>query len=236
MSQPAVNCEIVNMAEFQQTLNRALSLSSRTLPNGLNSKMFYISRGASRLSPKADPVAIERSLGAVGYRVKVGKRGKPMTRNGKIRWERLYTTELTVAPLIINARLGRAGKKGLYGPDMVRAIAKMVSKRRSSVGTIKAGWWNAIRAFGEAVGESSYKEVSTYKLQGRSKFQIAKNGFTPQASLEYLVNSYTPDHRGYIDKRTEAALARAYADEMRSMEQYILRKMQKEVVDKVSKP
>jgi hypothetical protein len=236
MSQPAVNCEIVNMNEFQQVLNRALSLSSRTLPNGINSKMFYITRGASRNTPKANRAEIEKELGVVGYKVAVGKRGKPLTRNGKIRWNRVVSNSATLAAKIVNARLGRAGKKGLFGVDMKAAVEKLISKRVSSVGTAKAGWWNAIRIFGASVGEASFKEVSTYKLKGVSIAKTAKNGFTPEASVEYVVNSFDQSHRAYIEPRTRRALAQAYADEMRSMEQYILKKMQKEVVDKVSKP
>lgn len=230
-----VTAGIVNMGEFQAKLKHYLAVTSRDLPNGVNSKMFFIARGASRLSPKADPAKIDRDLGVVGYRVRVGKRGKPLMRNGKVRWERQISNTATLAAKIINSRLGRAGKKGLYGSKMAAATFKMISKRRSSTGTVKAGWLNAIRGFGAAVGEQPYQEISAWRLKGRSKFKVAKDGFSPEASLEYSVNSYTPDHSGYIDNRTRKALAQAFADEMKSMEKYIIDKMQKRV-NQMSRP
>jgi hypothetical protein len=235
MNQPGASLEIVNMGDFQRTLNQYLAISSRELPKALNSKMFFIARGASRLSPKANRADIERQLGVTGYKVKIGKKGKPLMRNGKPRWDRQFTSDSTVANLVINARLGRAGKPGLYGWRMKQAVSEMVNKRVRSIGTIKAGWLNAIRKFGAAVGEASFKELSAWRLRGGSRARVAKSGFTPVAELEYLVNSFTAEHQQYIDGRTKAALAQAYSDEMRSMEKYIIEKMQKQA-DKLSKP
>jgi hypothetical protein len=237
MSQPAVNCEIVNMAEFQQTLNKYLAHTSRDLPTALNTKMFFIARGASRLTPKQDRSKIEQELGVIGYAVKVGKRGKPLTRKGKPRWEKIYSRDTKISHLIINARRGRAGEKGLYGHDMTRAVAEMIRKRGRSVGTLKAGWQGAIKTFGAAVGESGDAETLASHIKGRTRTSVAKPGFSPICSLEYLTNSYIPypSHAGYIDNRTQKALGRSYADEMRSMDAYIIKKLQ-ERVNRMSKP
>ena len=224
----SASLEISNASEFQATLKRYLAVCSRELPNALNNKMFFIARGASRYSPKADRAEMEKSLGVVGYRALKGKKGQPLFRKGKLRFEKLYSNKVTLAALIVNARLGRAGKKGLRGQEMREAMAKLISTRASAVGTIKAGWWNAIRIFGAAVGATPSKEVNVNRLKGKTVVEVAKHGFTPQASLEYLVNSYTDAHQQYIDKRTQDGLRKAYADEMRSMEEYIIKKLQKQ--------
>lgn len=235
MSNQTANLEIMNMGEFQRTLNKYLAITSRELPSALNHKMFFIARAASRMSPKANKATLERELGVVGYKVKVGKRGKPLTRKGKPRWERVISNSATLAALIVNARRGRAGKSGLFGAEMKAAVAKLISSRVLAIGTIKAGWWNAIRAFGRAVGQYPFREVNTRRIKGATKYRLAKDGFSPEASLEYLTNSFDQQHNAYIDQRTREALQRAYADELRSMQKYIIDKLQKQA-DKLSRP
>jgi hypothetical protein len=218
----------LNTEEFQKTLNQYLAFTSRDLPSALNTKMFYIARGASRLTPKANRSSVEQELGVVGYAVKIGKRGKPLMRDGRFKWDKLYSRKVTVANLIINSRKGKAGKKGLYGQEMLAAVVDMIRKRTRSIGTLKAGWLGAIRTFGSAIGQSGDIEQLSSHIKGRTKAKIATPGFSPSCSLEYLTNSYTthPEHMGYIDKRVEAALNQAYKDEMASMEKYIIEKMQ----------
>lgn len=227
---------VVNEAEFQAVFRKYLAVTPRELSQAINQKMFYISRGASRLSPEADKSAIERELGVAGHRVmtrktttKHGWAGSVRInkKTGKAKIERVMDDRVAWGAMIVNARRGRAGKKGLYGSKMRSAISKMIGKRVRSVGTVQAGWINAIRVFGKAAGESSYSD-NIRRLKGGTSTTVAKPGWNPEASIGYNVNSYTQQHQQYIDRLTSAALARAYADEMKSMEKYIIDKLQKQ--------
>lgn len=233
MNEQLAKMEVVNMNEFQAVLNRYLGVCSRELPKALNAKMFYIARGAARLSPKASRPEVEKELGVVGYKVKVGKSGKPLTRKGKLRWNTVVSSTATLAAKIVNARRGKAGKPGLHGSEMATAVSRLIARRIAAIGTIRRGWRNAIKAFGFASGEASVV-AEPGRVKGATKFKIAKDGFTPSAELEYLVNSYDRNHNQYIDARTRAALRQAYADEMRSMQEYIIKKLQKQA-DRLSR-
>lgn len=226
MKQPA-SLEIVNLSEFQKTLNKYLAVCSRELPKAINTKMFFIARGASRLSPKADRPKIEKELGVVGYKLRVSKK------TGKTKWKRKDSMGASLAARIVNARKGRAGKPGLYGKDMKKAVTSLIGKRLRAIGTIKAGWRAAIRAFGVASGESAPREETAGRIKGNAKFRIARAGWSPEATMEYLVNSYGRGHKQYIDARTQRALAQAYAEEMKSMNDYIIGKLQRQA-DKLS--
>lgn len=59
--------------EFQETLKRYLAVSSRTLPQALNEKMFYIVRGAVTRLPKVEKSKIETDLGLGGYELQYTK-------------------------------------------------------------------------------------------------------------------------------------------------------------------
>ena len=147
-------------------------------------------------------------------------------RHKKIRWQKVYSNGLSLAALIVNARRGRSGGKGLYGSEMKAAIKKMIGKRGSAVGTEKAGWWKAIRAFGAAVKESSFREVNVYRLKGNPSIKIAKPGWSPSAQIGYAVNAFDTHHNNYIDPRVVAATSKAFSDEMRSMESHMRKKLQ----------
>lgn len=217
-----------DVSDFQDTLRKYLAVTQKTLPEALNQKMFFILRGASRLTPKTSREIIERELKVTGYAQKVYVRGK---KKGQINERGKLGRVQTSSPLIykiINARRGRAGKPGLFGSEMRSAAAKLLAKRFRSVGTLKAGWLGAIRKLAPLVGDSSRDAESGASsiIKGRSKAIPAKSEWSPHVEIEYLTNSFSKEHRPYIDARIQQALAIAFNDEKRSMEEYIIKKLQ----------
>lgn len=214
---------------FQATLRRYLAVTSKTLQEALNQKMFFIARGASRGTPKVERSTVEKELSVTGYAEKLYMKGP---KKGQVNQRGKLGRVQTATPFIyriINSRLGRVGKKGLYGSAMKAAATKLLAKRFRSLGTLKAGWLGAIRALGRAVGESSQVEGTAANVKGRSKATLAREGWSPQVSIEYLTNSFAPGHRAYIDARVQSALAAAFQDEAKSMEDYMIKKLQKSI-------
>lgn len=216
----------VDTAAFQSTLRRYLAVTSKALPEALNQKMFFIARGASRGTPKVERGQIERELSVTGYAQKLYTRGP---KKGQVNKRGMLGRVQTASPFIyriINSRLGRVGKKGLHGSAMKAAATKLLAKRFRSIGTLKAGWLGAIRALGRVVGESSQVDGASSQVKGRSRATLAREGWSPQVSIEYLTNSFAKGHQAYIDARVQSSLAESFAAEARSMEDYMIKKLQ----------
>lgn len=237
----AITMDVVNMPEFQAVLRPYMAHTERDLPEALNTKGYFIARGAARETPKGDRDKIESELGVVGYSLEYTKRSSPLTTDfiGPIRAQmKVISKKKRVANAligggaiiyrIINARRGRAKKKGLQGAEMRAAAEHLLRDRFRAVGTLRAGWWGAIRTLAGAIGATNYVEVGMNRVKGPGTATPAKPGWDPSVTIEYNVNSFSqPGHSQYIDARVSDALTNAFDAEMRSMAEYIIKKLQK---------
>jgi hypothetical protein len=240
----------------QKTFRQYLAVTSRALPEAINYTLLYIAVGASRLTPKTSREVIEQELGVSGYAVVRNKSKNVYANNGRIstrkgkngklvgvkegsismrQTRKQYARNAITATgalihRIINARRGRAGEKGLYGMEMRRAVANLLTKRFRSVGTLRAGWTGAIRRLASAIGQAAPRnEGASSTVKGKSTAKPAREGWSPQASLEYNTNSFAKGHRPYIDARISAALETAWKAEMANKAQYIINHLQKKI-------
>jgi len=221
---------------WQAVMQDYLAQTERELSLAVNSSMFNVVKVAGQQTPKADRAKFERELGVKSYQAQTYKRTNKKTgsvagaarlnKKGKIRFSRVMQSGATLANLIINARLGRSGKKGLYGSAMKSATSKLISKRARGVGTLKAGWLNALRILGRTFGgPGTFLDGASSRVMGRSTAIPAKPGWSPQAQVSYNVNSFDQAHRGYIDERTKAALAIGFETEARNKMSHLAKKM-----------
>lgn len=70
--------------EFQATLKKYLAVTSRTLPEALNQKMFYIVRGAVTRLPKVSKAKIEADVGVSSYELQYTKERTKQPRKKKV--------------------------------------------------------------------------------------------------------------------------------------------------------
>jgi hypothetical protein len=126
---------------------------------------------------------------------------------------------------IVNARRGRAGEKGMWGNEMRRAAASVMSKRFRTVGTLKGGWSGILSKIGRALGLPTKNDGAT-SVKGGGLTKMAKAGLNPEVSMEYRVTSFQKGHQPYIDPKVRAALEFAFQKEIRSMKAYLLKKLQ----------
>lgn len=208
--------------EFQAALRQYLAKTEKSLAPALNTKMFYIGRGAHRNTPQADRSKIEAELGVIAYKISKSKKTGKFARRKAI----VGGSGPRLVYAIINARLGRAGKKGLQGKEMAAAAKRLLGKRFRGIGTEKDGWLHAIRKFGAAIGQGFTKDGGAGRLKGKSVGTVAKDGWNPECTLEYNVNSYDTKHKQYLDPRTVRALQQAFTDETRSMQEHLRKKLQ----------
>lgn len=175
-----------DQSAFDRSLNRyALVCKSRTFPEILNTKGYFIARATTRETGKADAFRIRAQLGQT---VRVNY----LTKKGKVSVRRVLTLpqgtqhEAPLAALIINARRGRAGEPGLAGKPMDRAIRQLIGARIRSVSFIKAGWIPAIKKFAPLAAKGGAPAMDTSAREfGRPKGDAtpAKAGWNIHATL-----------------------------------------------------
>lgn len=217
----------LDTSRFQKALLELIPRVQHTVARTLNKHLFYIARGASRLTPVSTKV--ESDMGVLAYAsVRSRKTGK--TRRGKVAVFAIGTGNRIAA--IINARRMKGGKPPLKRIEMGDAIKKLIAARLRSKGTERSGWIAAIRILGASIGESSYAEERV-SVTHTSIATTAKDGWSPVAELEYKIISTDTHNRHYIDAKTQDALQTAFNYETSSIEKFLGTDLQKDF-DKVN--
>ena len=72
--------------------------------------------------------------------------------------------EMPLEAAIINARRGREGLPGLYGPKMRAEVRRLRSARVRSRRFIASGWLDAIRAVEPFAGQAVKKNANCFAL------------------------------------------------------------------------
>ena len=214
-------------AEFQATLREYMRHTSRALPSALNEKMFYIAYIASSNTPKNEKSKVESELNVIGYELKLNKKKTRFLRSKKT--GRLRTgAAILGGPLIyriLNSRRTFAGKPGLKRAEMKEKARKFMAARFRSVGTLKAGWWNALTILGNAIGKPARFARTMNRLKSPSTVRLAKDGWSPKVEMEYRLQSKDPQYQRRIDQRVQDAVAAAFRNEIASMRKYITNKI-----------
>ncbi len=216
---------MLDTTEFQAALRQILATTPRTLAEELNTHMFYIARGASRLTPISQKV--ESDVGIVGYTVVNRRNGG--TRKGKAIFGLSVGNRFAA---IINARRAKAGESAVPKAEMAEKVRKLIAARLRSKGTERAGWLAGIRNLARAIGVPSFSGERV-RVTNTSVVSIAKEGWNPVVELEYRVISTDTNRKSYIDPETEAALKQAFDDETQSMRTKTAERLQRDF-DKVN--
>ena len=212
--------------DFNNALKRYLRVSSRSLPEALNEKAYFVAAGAIRNTHKADFEKIKSELGAHMVGV-IGKRGKELKRK-KLALVENYYSQLIV--LIIVARLRRAGKPIPPADELKDMALGEVRKRIASVGYIRSGWVAAVRV------------LARFSKYGRLKFEMPKMFGSPRGGVK-IAREGDPVARiwndaGRTGKQAEAVakygqegLERAFKEETADMLQHLEGKLKDAAVE-----
>lgn len=200
----------IDSTAFNATLRKYLAVSTRSLTDAINEKMFFILDRAQKQTPIGDRSKIEAELGATTTE-RVGK-------SGKIRKKISYTPTKLVYKLV------NRKTPGLTRADIEPAAKRLIAARLRAVGSLRAGWSNALRKFGQVTGRFA-GSTGLPKVKRGSEARPAKDGLKAQAEAVYNLLQRSDGKTLVIDPRVESALASAFAAEAASMESYIERKL-----------
>ncbi len=209
---------------FNSVLDSYLAVTSRTLSSALNTKAYYIARGAARVTDKVAVATIEAQLGKIISVERISKKGTKYNRKS-LQLTMGRDSRAPLAGLIINKRRGQAGEPGLQGRDMRDAIKRLLGARKKSVAFIASGWIPAIKTlarYAEKVGGAP-SDLETGKQFGAKKGMAdpAKAGNKMIARIINSAMGKTANSRAAHAKHGSRGLQRAFDAETASMLQYL---------------
>jgi hypothetical protein len=212
-------------AEFDRTLKQYMELSKRDWAQVFNTKGFFIARRATGTTKKADAKEIrslrERALIGTGIRFRKGK-----ARQVNIR-DDLSTSR---AARILQAARRNEGKPAIPAADLPKAVKSFIGRRLRSVAYLRSGWIPAFKILEPLVPHGGIRGGPRADRSAK-QFGRPKGGAKPARNLWrttcQIFNSAITRKQGDegLRKFGEAGLRQAFAEELRSMKQYIERKL-----------
>jgi len=217
----AIEVRIKNDREFKETLRKYAMVSKRTIPEIVNKKALFITRGALWHTRKASKEAIKKDLLELAYTLKTSSKGKVR------KFHKMSSTVPTapIAALLINWKRGQQGRMGLYGDAMKKAVKSFVGRRQRSVAYIRSGWIPAIKTLNPFVkSKAGAKPLDPEaRVQRRDKGWAtpAREGWNVKAIIVNAIaegSSKDAAHHGKaLVEYGEPALAAAIQEEEASM-------------------
>ncbi len=211
----------VDDREFTRTLRQYSRISRREIPDIVNTKAFFIARRAVIETHKADKSMIKTSLGTILKR-KGGGRILKLAKADK--------RDMSLAEAILRARAYRAGREQPDKTAIGALIENLIAARMRSIAFLKSGWLPAIKALEKLVKSKSgvARTDRSPKQYGKAKGSAipAHEGFRVSATIINAASA-DRDRKAALDKFGTPALARAFAFETKSMEEYMEEKLKK---------
>jgi hypothetical protein len=207
---------VLDTRNFNRVWKPYLKFQKRLPEDIVDAKEFFIARNATQTTPSTTFSKIEAELTA----------------------DSKTYPDVPLAAIIINSQLGKKGKKGLFGDKMKKAVEKLLKKRKQSINFIRSGWKNAIkllegalRSRGELTwanrnGKGSKADSATMRKKTPPSFggAIPARNYGGKAVGE-ISNNVHGDNKPTLDAIKQRGLQLALDMEVRSMENYIAKKV-----------
>ena len=204
----------VDTREFDRVFKEYMNYSKRSFTEACNQHAYYIARDAVLLTKGADKSEIRSTL-----------EGSSNT-----------YPEVPLAAILVNTQLGRQGKKGLRGQQMVTAVEKYIKKVQSHINYVKSGWLPAVKILGLIVPKKGGSRIPRGTDKAGRDFggaSPAMANFSPIASIWSSIlpkKGMTPKLMRIMMDGAQAAIKM----ETQSMRKYIENK-QNEICRKIWK-
>lgn len=193
---PAVYMD-VDTSRFDAAMKQYLLSTKRDLHKAINSRFFFLMVRLFVLVPPKSPASerkrisdyLGKPLGDVNRKSK--KTGKRIGRSRLLR--RVH--------LIAQAREAKAGRRGLYGPEMKAAASALMRRSIGSVGYLRSAVVKAIRIYNR--GFTQFRSQKWTPLVKPPGYKAPKQ---TNAALVALANQYgLPEENVAVHKGTKAS-------------------------------
>lgn len=199
----------IDTTDFDKMFKEYMKYTSRTLVEAVNQHAYYTARNATFTTKAATKEQIRQDLEANSQDY----------------------TGVPLAAILVNKQRKIAGKKGLNGEKMARAVETFIRKRQASRNFLRAGWIPAIKALEKVVPKKGgHKIPAGTKVKGRPKgggSAARFSGFKAVASIWNSVFGGKKKASGNVTILISEGAEQALKLEAESMKKYIEQKLAK---------
>lgn len=206
-----IHAKVEGVERFNAALKDYLRVTKKTIPQALNDKSLFISRGAVKNTFKPDKQKVSSALEA----------------NSKV------NPNLTVAQMLVIDKARENGETLTKG-ELSTKVRKLKGARTRAIGFLRTGWFPAIKAYATAIGRAASNSIGGAKKGGRDKgygITAKDTSWTPKAVFE---NQIIADNRTQPQNYMQQGLDASFQAEAASMEAYLEKKM-KPAADKFNR-
>lgn len=219
----------IDTTEFQAALRDYMKVSKKSLRDVVNTKAYFICRGATRTTGRANPGKIETELGKDVEAWREIKRGKNA---GKLKRVGYSIKSTSLANNILRERLWRKGEKQPTKAQFRPVIKRFIKARASASAFIASGWIQAVKFFAAIVRDTRGAPSVDKSVKLRTKRLIgggnaATEVWNPTAKFwNSAVSKRGTNGQNALTKMAGEGLRQAIANETKSMREYIAKKLQ----------
>jgi len=219
-----------DQSKFDMALKEYGKVTKRTTAEVINTKLYYVARGAQQHTAKASASGIKATLARPVTIRRQNKSGR-FRRTKAVEYGALGSSGKPLAALIVNARRKAKGQKGLFGEELTRAVITMINSRVRSVAFLRAGWIESIKqlaAFakdksGAPAGDPSARQ---FGAPLGSAIAASDGALVQFARIENrAISKKSPTSEAALNRFGEVGLQVAFDREAQSMLEYLDRKM-----------
>jgi hypothetical protein len=233
----AVSFKVLNLQEFQDTLNKYVLYNKREFPRIIATKAYRIAIVACHETYRPPKGSVAKALSMTiedFQRTKSGRTKRVMLKSTSTAGGVFNTVGVPIGALLVNWRRGKRGMKGLYGADMKAAVRRLEMMGERARAYLASGWIPAIKKLapladrgrfaGQNVGSPDPEARKIENPKGRASISSSSGSISAATIVNEAVAKVTttPDPLG---KYGLPALQKAVDVETASMLQYIEDKM-----------
>lgn len=213
----------VDSREFDEAVTACLRSTRREASVALNSRGIHLGKKAIQETPVADARKIEYQLGVEGYKFRLNKSGKIVKRS-----KQAMIRKDSFAERIIRKRDSILGHPRKTAEEIVAAVKKLISSRKSSVGFIKQGWIDSVVDLAAKIGiGSGLRKGRRATKKGRAiPAQNGRDFMTVEITNTALLEENNLGSKGDPMRVAVPALQRAMDRETKEMQDHLVKKLQ----------
>lgn len=212
-------------AEMEAAIQQYAALSGKSVSDLINRKLGWVLRRALWAAHKTNYISLAAELGQKTRKYGRNPGGRFVEkRKRKKKWF-ASSTKFKEAPalaIIINARRGKKGAKGLYGKDMQAAFKKVWGARARSIGYLKSGFKAALDPFlPYCSGQSGPPVDNSGRVVGSKKGLGSLANANRLSGFGFIFAKTKRKGSDMLEKFGKPALEKAWADEMRDFRNHL---------------
>jgi hypothetical protein len=218
-----------DQSKFEEVLGRYLAETSKSMPEAINQKAYFVARKALWFTKKVERSQIRGELGRNVTIRRTTASGRVVRRRGLELAPSRANEKISLAKMILAKRYRKRGDWPKDATEWEKRIRALIGVRERSTAFLKSGWLQAIKFLAGFVTSKSGAPVDSSAVNYGSNKGSAIAATEANGNIATIVNAAIARHdkKNSLQKYGAKALDLAFYDETQSMIEYLEQKMAK---------